>query len=235
VPVGPEPGGADLPDVLMDALPPGGRLLLPVLLDDGDLDWAVYSGTLVPGPRGLLEPDGPRLGVDAIREASLVVVPALAISAAGVRLGRGGGSYDRVLSRLATPIPAVSPASPRAWPAGGASSDAAGPRGEASDPAGPGVAASDPGGPGGRASDPGGPGGRASDLAGTAGGTSDPAGTADAASDTAGTAGGRWTVALLYDGELVDVVPAEAHDRAVHAAITPSGGLTLSRSAEWTN
>jgi 5-formyltetrahydrofolate cyclo-ligase len=194
VPVGHEPGGADLPDVLMDALPPGGRLLLPVLLDDGDLDWAAYSGTLVPGRRGLLEPDGPRLGVDAIREASLVVVPALAISSAGVRLGRGGGSYDRVLSRLAAPIPASSPSSPRARPAGGAP-----------------------------------------DAAGTAGRASETTGTSDRAPDTAGTAGGRWTVALLYDGELVDVVPAEAHDRAVRAAITPSGGLTLSRSAEWTN
>jgi 5-formyltetrahydrofolate cyclo-ligase len=30
-----------------------------------------------------------------------MVVPALAVTAAGVRLGRGGGSYDRVLARIA--------------------------------------------------------------------------------------------------------------------------------------
>jgi 5-formyltetrahydrofolate cyclo-ligase len=141
VPVGSEPGGTDLPDVLRDALPAGGRLLLPLLLNDGDLDWAAYTGTLLRGPRGLREPVGERLGVDAIGEASLVVVPALAVSSTGVRLGRGGGSYDRALARVAATA---------------------------------------------------------------------------------------LTVALLYDGELVDVVPAEAHDRAVRATITPSGGLTLS-------
>src|SRR5215211_3963499 len=58
VPVGWEPGGADLPEALSSTLPPGGRLLLPVLLDDGDLDWALYKGphSLRAGPRGLREP-----------------------------------------------------------------------------------------------------------------------------------------------------------------------------------
>ena len=143
VPVGAEPGGGDLPVVLAST----GRLLLPVLLPDGDLDWAAYDGSLTAGPRGLLEPPGPRLGGDAVRDATLVVVPALAVDRSGMRLGRGGGSYDRVLARLPT----------------------------------------------------------------------------DA-----------LTVALLNDGELLDAVPAEAHDRPVWAAITPSGGLTLSPGAEWT-
>jgi 5-formyltetrahydrofolate cyclo-ligase len=39
------------------------------------------------------------------------------------------------------------------------------------------------------------------------------------------TAPSAVTVALLHDGELVDAVPAEPHDRRVRAAITPSGGL----------
>ncbi|MYU18334.1 5-formyltetrahydrofolate cyclo-ligase, partial [Streptomyces sp. SID8361] len=30
-------------------------------------------------------------------------------------------------------------------------------------------------------------------------------------------------VVLLYDGELLDEVPEEGHDRPVHAAVTPSG------------
>ena len=82
---------------LLDAL--GARALLPVLLADGDLDWAAWDGPLAPGRRRTTEPAGPRLGVDAVASCSLVVVPALAVDRQGVRLGRGGGSYDRALRR----------------------------------------------------------------------------------------------------------------------------------------
>jgi 5-formyltetrahydrofolate cyclo-ligase len=155
VPVGTEPGGPDLPDVLLAALP------------DLDLDWAVHPrprspapgssghasaadtsalgpvapGGLAAGPRGLREPIGDRVGVDAVRHVDLLIVPALAVDRSGVRLGRGGGSYDRVLSR----------------------------------------------------------------------------------------AGAAWIVALLHDGELLDAVPAEQHDRPVHAVITPADGLIILR------
>ncbi len=75
----------------------GTYVLLPVLLPGGDLDWATYEGpdSLVPGPRGLLQPGGDQRGVAAICSADVVVVPALAVDRAGRRLGRGGGSYDR--------------------------------------------------------------------------------------------------------------------------------------------
>jgi 5-formyltetrahydrofolate cyclo-ligase len=96
VPVGSEPGGPGLPDLLAAEA----HLLLPVLLPDNDVDWARHTGELRAGPRGLREPAGPRLGVDAVRTAHMVIVPALAVDRAGVRLGRGGGSYDRALSRL---------------------------------------------------------------------------------------------------------------------------------------
>jgi len=138
VPVATEPGGADLPSVLAAHA----RVLLPLLLDDADLDWAEFDGTLHPGPRGLRQPGGPALGVDAVRSADLVVVPAVAVDRTGLRLGRGGGSYDRVLARL-TPE--------------------------------------------------------------------------------------TMTVALLHDGELVESVPAEPHDRTVRAAITPRDGLVVCR------
>jgi 5-formyltetrahydrofolate cyclo-ligase len=101
VPTGTEPGGADLPDVLRGVLPPEASLLLPVLRDDLDLDWAVYDGTLAPARLGLREPVGPRLGVAAVADAALLVVPAVAADRRGVRLGRGGGSFDRALARAA--------------------------------------------------------------------------------------------------------------------------------------
>jgi 5-formyltetrahydrofolate cyclo-ligase len=98
VPLPGEPGG----DALLEALLSAARLVLPVLRDDLDLDWAEYSGTLVAGRRGLREPSGRRLGVDAISAAEVVVVPAVAVDRRGMRLGRGGGSYDRALSRVVT-------------------------------------------------------------------------------------------------------------------------------------
>lgn len=98
VPVGTEPGGADLPAVLAGALGPDRRLLLPVLLPDRALDWAVYQP--LAGRLSATDPPGRRLGVAAIRSASLVVVPALAVDRRGFRLGRGGGSYDRALAAV---------------------------------------------------------------------------------------------------------------------------------------
>jgi 5-formyltetrahydrofolate cyclo-ligase len=71
--------------------------LLPVLLPDGDLDWAAYDGRMT--TVRLPEPTGPRLGVDAIASCDVVLVPALLVDHQGNRLGKGGGSYDRALRR----------------------------------------------------------------------------------------------------------------------------------------
>jgi 5-formyltetrahydrofolate cyclo-ligase len=130
-----EPGTGPLLDGLRAA---GKRVILPVLLPGGDLDWAPYDRPedLAPAPRGLLEPVTSRLGEDAIATPDVVLVPGLAVDRTGVRLGRGGGSYDRALARV-------------------------------------------------------------------------PAGT--------------FVCVLLYDGEVLDRVPAEPHDRPVTAAVTPSG------------
>lgn len=94
-----EPGTAPLLAALQQA---GRRVLLPVLLADGDLDWAPYTGDadLVARRYGLLEPVAPTLGVDAVAGADVVVVPGLACDRRGYRLGRGGGSYDRALARV---------------------------------------------------------------------------------------------------------------------------------------
>lgn len=80
-------------------VPPRAGWLLPVLRSDGDLDWAVYDGGLVPGRYGLQEPGGPRRGVDAASACDVVLVPALLVDRRGHRLGRGGGAYDRALPR----------------------------------------------------------------------------------------------------------------------------------------
>ncbi|HWM36013.1 MAG TPA: 5-formyltetrahydrofolate cyclo-ligase [Streptomyces sp.] len=99
VSVGREPGTLPLLEALRAQ---GVRVLLPVLLPDNDLDWGVYEGAdrLVRAGRGLLEPGGPRLGPDAVTEADVVLLPGLAVDGQGLRLGRGGGSYDRVLARI---------------------------------------------------------------------------------------------------------------------------------------
>ena len=88
----------------------GVRVLLPLLRDDLDLEWADYDGdpgSLAEGPRGILDPAGPSLGLDGIAAAALVLAPALAVDGAGRRLGQGGGSYDRALARTNARILAV--------------------------------------------------------------------------------------------------------------------------------
>lgn len=79
----------------------GERVLLPVLRADDDLDWALDEGLFVPGRRGVSEPAGVRLGPGAIAQATVVVCPAAAVALDGTRLGHGGGSYDRALTRAA--------------------------------------------------------------------------------------------------------------------------------------
>ncbi|GAA5193074.1 hypothetical protein GCM10023322_54070 [Rugosimonospora acidiphila] len=94
VPFSTEPGGAALPDALAAVCD---RLLVPLVRPDLDLDWEVYDG------------DGAPLGVRALGEADVVIVPALAVDRGGMRLGRGGGSYDRALARIAPGALSVAP------------------------------------------------------------------------------------------------------------------------------
>ncbi|MFR9752998.1 5-formyltetrahydrofolate cyclo-ligase [Nocardia sp. 004] len=96
VPVGGEPGST----AMLDALRSGGaRVLLPITGKPGPLNWAEYTGpsALRRARYGLLEPIGPVLSPEAVAEAELILVPALAVDRRGVRLGRGAGYYDRTL------------------------------------------------------------------------------------------------------------------------------------------
>ncbi len=101
VSVGTEPGTGPLLEGLAAA---GKRVILPVVLPDLDLDWAVHTGALA-GRRGLLEPEGSTLGVDAIATADLVIAPGLAVDPRGMRMGKGGGCYDRALGRVPVGTP----------------------------------------------------------------------------------------------------------------------------------
>jgi 5-formyltetrahydrofolate cyclo-ligase len=100
VPIATEPGAAGMLDTLEEVVP---RILLPVTATAADgtplpLSWGRYRrGQLVAGRYGLLEPAGTPLPATAIGEAEVVIVPALAVDATGVRLGRGAGYYDRSL------------------------------------------------------------------------------------------------------------------------------------------
>jgi 5-formyltetrahydrofolate cyclo-ligase len=105
VSIGSEPGTGALLDSLAEL---GKRVILPALLPDMDLEWGTWRGptSVAPARFGLLEPVD-RLGVDAVATADVVVVPGLAVSAAGERLGQGGGSYDRALGRVPVGTPVV--------------------------------------------------------------------------------------------------------------------------------
>lgn len=100
VPVGAEPGSLQMLNVLARR---GARVLLPVARTTADddavaLQWGEYRpGQLVEARFGLLEPPAPWLPSKTVAEASIVLVPALAVDWAGARLGRGRGFYDRTL------------------------------------------------------------------------------------------------------------------------------------------
>jgi 5-formyltetrahydrofolate cyclo-ligase len=98
LPIGSEPGSDAMLDALVDQ---GFRTIVPVV-PDGDpqpLHWAVYTpGVDLEDRRwGLVEPDSEILGPRALAQASVVFIPALALSRDGSRLGRGAGYYDRSL------------------------------------------------------------------------------------------------------------------------------------------
>lgn len=91
-----EPDTWGLLDALLDV---GAEVLLPLLAGRRTPAWARYTGreNLRPGWRGISEPVGDAVGPDALRAATLVWCPALAVTPDGARLGTGGGWYDRAL------------------------------------------------------------------------------------------------------------------------------------------
>lgn len=90
------------------------RALLPVLFDEAGAPyrsprWGLWEAgqALVTLGRPPAQPCGEAMGAESLTEADLIVIPALAASADGARLGQGGGWYDRALTHRSPGVPVV--------------------------------------------------------------------------------------------------------------------------------
>lgn len=91
------------------------RALLPILIDEAGAPyrsprWGLWEAgrALVTRGRPPAQPDGEVLGAESLTEADLIVIPALAASSDGARLGQGGGWYDRALLHRSPGVAVVS-------------------------------------------------------------------------------------------------------------------------------
>lgn len=92
---------ADVTPLLTEILQSGRALLLPRVEGLGvmTLRRVTRLDELTPGAYGLLEPSADTPEADPA-EAELLIVPIEGIDRSGVRLGKGGGYYDRMLPRV---------------------------------------------------------------------------------------------------------------------------------------
>ena len=79
------------------------EVLLPVSKVDGSLDWVSFDGDTQVGIFGFHEATGPTVEPN---EIDIAIVPALAVDANGIRLGKGKGFYDRALLEF-KPLPPI--------------------------------------------------------------------------------------------------------------------------------
>ncbi len=95
------PDEPDTRDFLQWTCTVGTRVLLPVSRTDGLLDWASYDGEDEDiDILGMPTPTSELLGPIAINRVDLILVPAAAVDRAGMRMGWGGGYFDKTLGSM---------------------------------------------------------------------------------------------------------------------------------------
>ncbi|MBP3222598.1 MAG: 5-formyltetrahydrofolate cyclo-ligase [Actinomycetaceae bacterium] len=84
----------------------GKRVLLPHMTQMLPPQWAWFEGSdsLVSTHGGVHYPEGTPMQLPDV-SVDIMIVPALLVNEKGVRLGQGGGWYDRSLARLTSHIP----------------------------------------------------------------------------------------------------------------------------------
>lgn len=77
------------------------RVLLPITREDGLLDWTTGDGeSETEGLFGMPEAVGELLGPIAINDVDLIIIPAAAVDATGMRMGWGRGYFDKTLGSM---------------------------------------------------------------------------------------------------------------------------------------
>ena len=85
--------------ILQAALSEGKRVVMPKIDLTEGLTWWMLKGGNLPKTSSLWEPSPEKSTRVAVEEITGFLVPGRAFDPRGVRLGRGGGHYDKALSR----------------------------------------------------------------------------------------------------------------------------------------